>query len=100
MTLTKTDLQAIRAVVKEEVNGGENRLEKKIDALRVEINMLRTEMLEGFRKQSEYLSKAIADAVMLVANSHPTKEEFQELKDEVEDLKDRLRKLERLQKTS
>lgn len=104
MTLSTADVQAIKGAVSEIVDARITTLEKRIDARWIafekRMDALRADQLEGFKKQSEYLSKAIADAVHLVAASHATKEEVQELRAEVEDLKDRLQKLEQRQKTA
>lgn len=87
MSNTNDDLlQSIRGVIGEVVDTRITQLEKRMDA--------------KFQAQTEQLSKAIVDAVKLIAASHPTKEEFQELKDEVDDLRERLQKIEHVQKTS
>lgn len=83
MTLTKNDLQAIGSLI-------ENRVRPVI---KEEINMLRAEMHEAFRKQAESLSRAITDAVKMMADKQTTEAKLQELEDEVEDLKKQMKEL-------
>ena len=82
MTLTKDDLHAIKQVLQPEFE----RLDEKITAVQ-------TDMRGLFMQQGEHLSKAISDAVKLIAQNHPTREEFQELQNEVDDLKEKVRDL-------
>jgi hypothetical protein len=90
MALDPTDLHAMKQVVVDAVEpriaGLEKRMGKQLADFRGEVRAL-------FQQQGETLAKAISDAVKVIADNHPTREEFQELQNEVDELRQKLHAL-------
>jgi hypothetical protein len=90
MALEPTDLHAMKQVVVDAVEpriaGLEKRLEEQLADFRGEARVL-------FQQQGETLAKAISDAVKVIADNHPTREEFQELQNEVGELRQKVHAL-------
>ena len=82
MALTKDDIQLLKEALRPEFAG-----------VTAQINTLRVEMHEAFRKQAESLSRAITDAVKMMADKQTTEAKLQELEDEVDDLKRQVKEL-------
>ena len=82
MLLTQDDIQLITSA-----------LQPQFDQLRKEMNDFRLEVRQLFKKQAESLSRAITDAVKMLADKQMTEAKLQELEDELDDLKKQVKAL-------
>jgi hypothetical protein len=82
MVLTKDDIQLIT-----------NALQPQFDQMRKEMNDFRLEVRQLFKKQAESLSRAITDAVKMLADQQMTEAKLQALEDELDDLKKQVKEL-------
>ncbi len=82
MVLTKDDIQLITSA-----------LQPQFDQMRKEMNDFRLEVRQLFKKQAESLSRAITDAVKMLADKQMTEAKLQELEDEIDDLKKQVKEL-------
>ena len=82
MVLTQDDIQLITRA-----------LQPQFDQMRKEMNDFRLEVRQLFKKQAESLSRAITDAVKMLADKQMTEAKLQELEDELDDLKKQVKAL-------
>jgi hypothetical protein len=82
MVLTKDDIQLITSA-----------LQPQFDQMRKEMNDFRLEVRQLFKKQAESLSRALTDAVKMLADQQMTEAKLQELEDELDDLKKQVKAL-------
>jgi cell division protein FtsB len=82
MVLTQDDIQLITSA-----------LQPQFDQMRKEMNDFRLEVRQLFKKQAESLSRALTDAVKMLADKQMTEAKLQELEDEIDDLKKQVKAL-------
>ena len=93
MTLTKDDVQLIKGALQPEFEGLQKKVSDVETRLQKGITDFRLEVRNLFKGQAEHLSRAITDAVKMMADKELTEAKLQELEDQLDDLQKEVQKL-------
>jgi chromosome segregation ATPase len=107
MALPKDDIQTIEDALERKINPLSHQIQHVSKELHEDIANVRATVRESegrltkrIQEQTLHLSKAITESAKMIAESHPTKEEFREALDRIDELEERIQRVEQGQHTT